>query len=124
MTLMGHARGPVPAVPWSPYPRTLSEGRWTRCGTTSTSAFHDRVALEEIDLYADVLSAVAAVDRPLTADELDQVLGVLPIRGLRRLAAVRERLTYPGAANITSVSQWVKPSDSYSPIAAVLLSST
>ena len=44
---------------------------------------HDRVALEEIDLYADVLGAVAASDRPLTADELDQVLGVLPIRGLR-----------------------------------------
>jgi hypothetical protein len=38
---------------------------------------HDRVALEEIDLYADVLGAVAASDRPLTADELDKVLGVL-----------------------------------------------
>ena len=44
---------------------------------------HDRVALEEIDLYADVLGAVAASDRPLTADELDRVLGVLPIRSLR-----------------------------------------
>ena len=43
---------------------------------------HDRVALEEIDLYADVLGAVAASDRPLTADELDRVLGVLPIRSL------------------------------------------
>jgi hypothetical protein len=41
---------------------------------------HDRVALEEIDLYADVLGAVAASDRPLTADELDRVLGVLPIQ--------------------------------------------
>ena len=47
------------------------------------SRVHDRVALEEIDLYADVLGAVAASDRPLTADELDQVLGVLPIRSLR-----------------------------------------
>lgn len=44
---------------------------------------HDRVALEEIDLYADVLGAVAASDRPLTADELDRVLGVLPIETLR-----------------------------------------
>ncbi|HEV8222308.1 MAG TPA: hypothetical protein VGQ05_18715 [Streptosporangiaceae bacterium] len=44
---------------------------------------HDRVALEEIDLYADVLGAVAASDRPLTADELDRVLGVLPIDTLR-----------------------------------------
>ena len=38
--------------------------------------FHDRVALEEIELYAEVLSAVASVDRPLTIDEIDEVLGV------------------------------------------------
>jgi hypothetical protein len=36
----------------------------------------DRVALDEIELYAEVLSAVAVVDRPLTSEELDQVLGV------------------------------------------------
>jgi hypothetical protein len=36
----------------------------------------DAVALDEIDLYANVLSAVAAVDRPLTDDELDAVLGL------------------------------------------------
>jgi hypothetical protein len=39
---------------------------------------HDLVALGEIELYAEVLSAVAATDRPLTVDELDQVLGVQP----------------------------------------------
>jgi hypothetical protein len=38
--------------------------------------FHDRVALEEIELYAEVLSAVAAADRPLTRAEIDEVLGV------------------------------------------------
>ena len=37
---------------------------------------HDAVALDEIDLYADVLSAVAAFDRQLTDDELDAVLGL------------------------------------------------
>lgn len=37
---------------------------------------HDIVALDEIDLYGDVLSAVAASDRPLTAAELDHVLGL------------------------------------------------
>ena len=37
---------------------------------------HDAVALGEIDLYADVLSAVAAADGPLTADEIDKVLGL------------------------------------------------
>ena len=39
---------------------------------------HDRVALDEIELYAEVLSAVATADRPLTAEELDEVLGVRP----------------------------------------------
>ena len=37
---------------------------------------HDRVALDEIELYAEVLSAVAATDRPLTAAELDEALGI------------------------------------------------
>jgi hypothetical protein len=37
---------------------------------------HDSVALDEIELYAEVLSAVAASDRPLTPEELDEVLGV------------------------------------------------
>ena len=40
---------------------------------------HDRVALDEIELYAEVLSAVAATDRPLSAEELDRVLGVRPV---------------------------------------------
>jgi hypothetical protein len=40
----------------------------------------DLVALEEIELYAEVLSAVAVADRPLTNEEIDEVLGV------RRLA--------------------------------------
>ena len=37
---------------------------------------HDAVALDEIDLYSDVLSAVATAERPLTDDELDAVLGL------------------------------------------------
>jgi hypothetical protein len=38
--------------------------------------FHDVVALEEIELYSEVLSAVAAADRPLTTEEIDEVLGL------------------------------------------------
>jgi hypothetical protein len=37
---------------------------------------HDLVALDEIELYAEVLSAVAATDRPLTIAELDEALGI------------------------------------------------
>src|ERR1700733_13290473 len=103
---------------------------------------HDRVALEEIDLYAEVLSAVAASDRPLTAEELDQVLGVRPVAGASashqssratRLLAPRPDQARPAyvsclltgpLANMTSVSVWVKPRDSYSLIAGVLDSST
>jgi hypothetical protein len=42
----------------------------------------DRVALDEIELYAEVLSAVAVSDRPLTAEELDAVLGVRAVTGV------------------------------------------
>jgi hypothetical protein len=38
--------------------------------------FHDLVALEEIELYAEVLSAVAAADGQLTTEEIDEVLGL------------------------------------------------
>jgi len=37
---------------------------------------HDLDALDEIELYAEVLTAVAAADRPLTAAELDEALGI------------------------------------------------
>jgi hypothetical protein len=37
---------------------------------------HDLDALNEIELYAEVLSAVAVADRPLTATELDEALGI------------------------------------------------
>ena len=49
---------------------------------------HDRVALDEIELYAEVLGAVAASDGPLTRDELDEVLGIHPDEPgrLRRIA--------------------------------------
>ena len=48
---------------------------------------HDRVALDEIELYAEVLGAVAASDGPLTREELDEVLGVRPeINVLGRIA--------------------------------------
>jgi hypothetical protein len=40
------------------------------------SRVHDRVALDEIDLYTDVLTAVAAADGPLSDEELDEVLGL------------------------------------------------
>jgi hypothetical protein len=40
---------------------------------------HDLVALGEIELYSEVLSAVAASDKPLTDEELDRVLGLVPV---------------------------------------------
>jgi hypothetical protein len=42
---------------------------------------HDDVALDEIELYAEVLGAVAASDGPLSSSELDAVLGVRPSCG-------------------------------------------
>jgi hypothetical protein len=37
---------------------------------------HDDVALDEIELYTDVLAAVAASDGPLRQSELDAALGL------------------------------------------------
>jgi hypothetical protein len=37
---------------------------------------HDDVALNEIELYAEVLTAVAASDGPLSKRELDEALGI------------------------------------------------
>jgi hypothetical protein len=37
---------------------------------------HDAVALEEIELYGDVVIAASAHDGPLTAAELDVALGL------------------------------------------------
>jgi hypothetical protein len=48
---------------------------------------HDRVALDEIELYAEVLGAVAASDGPLSREQLDEVLGVRPqVQVLGRIA--------------------------------------
>jgi hypothetical protein len=41
----------------------------------------DRVALDEIELYAEVLTAVAASGRALTAAELDAALGLVTLAG-------------------------------------------
>lgn len=37
---------------------------------------HDSVALDEIELYSEVLTAVAVSDHRLTPEELDEILGV------------------------------------------------
>lgn len=42
----------------------------------ASAVLHDGVALDEIELYAEVLIAVAHTDRPLSPDELDRALGV------------------------------------------------
>ncbi|WP_304452298.1 hypothetical protein [Nocardiopsis sp. YSL2] len=41
-------------------------------------SLHDHVALDEIELYAEVLIAVADADRPLRPAEIDRVLGLSP----------------------------------------------
>jgi hypothetical protein len=75
------------------------------------------VALDEIDLYTDVLSAVAAADRPLTDAELDEVLGII---GQSLFCAY----SAAGWRYMASVRQGANPSFRYMPIAAVLSSST
>jgi hypothetical protein len=63
--------------------RNLEDGREDPASTEVSEIprqldqrLHDRVAWDEIELYGEVLTAVAASDRPLTRTELDAVLGV------------------------------------------------
>lgn len=80
MILMGHAGGRAGHVTWWKHP---GGPLWLEVDAMPEQVdlrVHDRVALDEIELYSEVLSAVAASDKPLTYEELDQVLGVLPER--------------------------------------------
>src|SRR5262245_127369 len=75
MVLMGHAGRACRPVAWL---EGMSSESGRRDGGGSMREgldhrVHDAVALAEIDLYAEVLSAVAAADRPLTAAEIDAV---------------------------------------------------
>jgi hypothetical protein len=64
-----NGRGSSPSTEVSAIPRQVD------------TRVHDDVALDEIELYAEVLSAVAASDGPLSASELDAALGVHPVCG-------------------------------------------
>ena len=77
MALMGHAgaRGRVVAL-LVDVPRIRSAMEVGAVGDRLDLRVHDSVALDEIELYAEVLSAVAASDHPLTLEELDEVLGI------------------------------------------------
>jgi hypothetical protein len=77
MTLMGHAgvRDRVVAL-FREVPRIRSAMEVGAVRERLDLRVHDSVALDEIELYGEVLTAVAATDRPLTPEELDEVLGV------------------------------------------------
>lgn len=78
MVLMGHADGRAKPYPSSPVPLGRSVMEVGAVREQLDLRVHDRVALDEIDLYAEVLSAVAVSERALTAAELDEVLGLHP----------------------------------------------
>ena len=79
MAPMGHARPYDFAVTWEQFLVDRSAMEVGAMGDYLDLRVHDLVALDEIELYAEVLSAVAVADRPLTLAELDQVLGVKPM---------------------------------------------
>ncbi|HEY3873090.1 MAG TPA: hypothetical protein VGM10_32330 [Actinocrinis sp.] len=47
--------------------------------SASRESVHDRVALEEIDLYAELIIAAQRSEQPLSRADIDQVLGVQPV---------------------------------------------
>jgi hypothetical protein len=97
MTLLGHAGAWDCVVAWLPkVPRIRSATEVGAVGDRLDQRVHDSVALDEIELYSEVLSAVAASDHRLTVEELDQVLGVRSVALCRSsraaYAAWRRRL--------------------------------
>lgn len=100
MILMGHAAGRAGHVTWWKH----SGGPfWLEVDAMPEQLdlrVHDRVALDEIELYSEVLSAVAASDRPLSDEELDRVLGVLPERQTADVGAANLSAASLGAANV------------------------
>jgi hypothetical protein len=61
---------------------------------------HDAVALAEIALYADVLTAVAIADHRLTDDEIDAVLGLAGTASTEGLPLPSDSLHISGCAVI------------------------
>lgn len=76
MTLSGHAAGQANTVAWCWQHRRDSAMEVDAMSEQVDLRVPDRVALDEIELYAEVLSAVATAQRRLTAAELDEVLGL------------------------------------------------
>ena len=76
MALMGHAEEQCRHVTWGASEVSRSALEVSTIPRQLDLRVHDLVALDEIELYAEVLSAVAAADRPLTDAELDEALGI------------------------------------------------
>jgi hypothetical protein len=77
MALLGHAEAPDRGVAlYQCSLRIRSAMEVSAVRERLDLRLHDSVALDEIELYAEVLSAVAASDHRLTPEELDEVLGV------------------------------------------------
>lgn len=55
-----------------------------RVNSLSDVRVHDRVALDEIELYGELIIAASASDDPLTQDQIDAILGVSRARPLAR----------------------------------------
>jgi hypothetical protein len=76
MALLGHAGTPGRVVALMSGLRLRSAMEVSAVPECLDLRVHDSVALDEIELYTEVLSAVAASDHPLTPAEIDEVLGV------------------------------------------------
>jgi hypothetical protein len=143
MALMGHADEQDDGVALQAEAESVSVDGGEHVPEYVDLRVHDRVALDEIELYAEVLSAVAASDGPLTNEELDEVLGVRPqVKVLGRIAlrpagggrghhhplpgtdGDSRAAWVPAQPYMTSVVVRSKPSEPYSRIAARLDSST
>ncbi|MBB4934217.1 hypothetical protein F4561_005037 [Lipingzhangella halophila] len=68
--------------------------------------FHDQVALAEIELYSELLTAVATAEHHLSLAEIDRILGVRPARaGSTGHSAAPRPTSVPSPSRHTAASE-------------------
>jgi len=55
-----------------------AEGGWALVIDKPDARVHDAVALDEIELYGNLMIAASETDGPLSQERIDEILGVRP----------------------------------------------
>lgn len=74
----------TPAAMHDPAPRREPAHSHGHSRPLRPASVHDRVALDEIELYAELIIAAKSSDEPLSHEAIDAILGVRPPEAVSR----------------------------------------